>query len=181
MNKQAFLDSLRKNLSGLPQEDIEERVMFYSEMIDDRIEEGLSEEEAVSAVGSIDEKASQEERNISQSHYGIGLIVLLVLGSPIWLSLCIVAIAVAFAVFVSLWAIFVSLAAGVVGGVVACITLLLYEKTASGLAMLACGIVCAGLSIFMFYACLAVTKGTMLLTKKIALWIRKCFVKKEGA
>lgn len=181
MNKQAFLNSLRKSLSGLPQEDVEERVMFYSEMIDDRIEEGLSEEEAVSAVGSVDKKASQEEQNVSQNHYGIGLIVFLVLGSPIWLSLCIVAIAVVLTVFVSLWAIFVSLAAGVVGGVAACITLLLYEKIASGIAMLAGGILCAGLSIFMFYACLAVTKGTMLLTEKIALWIRKCFVKKEGA
>ncbi len=43
MNKQAFLTQLRKGLSGLPQEDIEERLAFYSEMIDDRIEEGLSE------------------------------------------------------------------------------------------------------------------------------------------
>lgn len=47
MNKQEFLVKLRKGLSGLPKEDIEERLTFYSEMIDDRMEEGLSEEEAV--------------------------------------------------------------------------------------------------------------------------------------
>ena len=49
MNKQEFLSQLRKGLAGLPQNDIEERLAFYGEMIDDRIEEGLSEEEAVSA------------------------------------------------------------------------------------------------------------------------------------
>ena len=52
MSKQEFLAQLRKSLSGLPQEDIEERLTFYSEMIEDHIEEGLPEEEAVSAVGS---------------------------------------------------------------------------------------------------------------------------------
>ena len=52
MTKREFLAQLRKGLSGLPQDDIEERLTFYGEMIEDRKEEGLSEEEAVSAVGS---------------------------------------------------------------------------------------------------------------------------------
>ena len=45
MTKKEFLSGLRKKLSGLPQEDSEERLNFYSEIIDDRVEEGLSEEE----------------------------------------------------------------------------------------------------------------------------------------
>ena len=48
MGKDAFLAQLRKGLAGLPQKDIEERLTFYSEMIDDRMEEGLSEEEVIS-------------------------------------------------------------------------------------------------------------------------------------
>ena len=59
MNKREFLARLRKELSGLPQSDREERLAFYSEMIDDRMEEGLSEEDAVSAVGSVEEIAAQ--------------------------------------------------------------------------------------------------------------------------
>ena len=55
MNKQEFVERLRKGLSGLPQDDIEERLTFYSEMIDDRMEEGLSEEEAVGEIGSVDD------------------------------------------------------------------------------------------------------------------------------
>ena len=63
-NKQAFLESLRKNLSGLPQEDVEERVMFYSEMIDDKIEEGLSEGEHVTVTGG--QKLHNGEKIIPQ-------------------------------------------------------------------------------------------------------------------
>ena len=59
MYKQVFLDKLRRGLSGLPQEDIEEHLIFYGEMLDDSIEEGLSEEEAVSELGDIDEIIKQ--------------------------------------------------------------------------------------------------------------------------
>ena len=37
MNKQEYIALLRKGLTGLPQEDIEERAAFYGEMIDDRM------------------------------------------------------------------------------------------------------------------------------------------------
>ena len=33
MNKQEFLAQLRKELTGLPKDDIDERLTFYSEMI----------------------------------------------------------------------------------------------------------------------------------------------------
>lgn len=59
MNKQEFLECLRKGLTGLPQEDIEEYRAFYSEMIDDRIEEGMSEAEAVSEIGTTDDIIAQ--------------------------------------------------------------------------------------------------------------------------
>ena len=59
MTKIKFLLSLHDKLSGLPQDEVEERLNFYSEMIEDRIEEGFSEEDAVAAVGSVDEIAEQ--------------------------------------------------------------------------------------------------------------------------
>ena len=37
MNKQEFLAELRKGLSGLPQDDIEERLTFYNETLEDTI------------------------------------------------------------------------------------------------------------------------------------------------
>ena len=59
MNKKDFLDRLRNGLSGLPQENIEERLRIYSEIIDDRMEEGFTEEQAVSAVGTVEQIVSQ--------------------------------------------------------------------------------------------------------------------------
>ena len=59
MNKQEFLAQLREGLNGLPQEDIDERIAFYGEMIDDRLEDGLTEEEAVEAIGTTDEVVAQ--------------------------------------------------------------------------------------------------------------------------
>ena len=59
MRKQEFIDRLRENLSGLPTAETEERLDFYEEMIEDRMEEGISEEEAVAAIGSPDKIAAQ--------------------------------------------------------------------------------------------------------------------------
>ena len=59
MDKALFLDELRRRLSGLPQSDLDERLLFYSEMIDDRMEDGLTEEEAVAGIGSVDEIVEQ--------------------------------------------------------------------------------------------------------------------------
>ena len=59
MNKHEFLAQLRKGLYGLSQNDIEERLTFYSEMIEDKKEEGITEEAAVESIGSVDEIISQ--------------------------------------------------------------------------------------------------------------------------
>ena len=58
--KNEFLEKLRNALFGLPNDDIEERIAFYNEMIDDKIEEGLSESQAVSEMGSIERIISAE-------------------------------------------------------------------------------------------------------------------------
>ena len=120
MDKQAFLTALRSGLSGLPQDEIEERLTFYGEMIDDRMEEGLCEEEAVAAIGEVSEIVRQavadtplakiaKERIRPKRRLKTWEIVLLALGSPIWLSLAIAAAAVLFAVIVSLWSVILSL------------------------------------------------------------------------
>lgn len=197
MNKQEFLAKLRKGLSALPQDDIEERLLFYSEMIDDYVEEGLSEEKAVLAVGSADEIVKQtvadtpiakivKERNKPQRRMSAGEIVLLILGSPIWLSLGIAAFAVILSLYVSvwsiiisLWSVFVSLVACTVGGIVSGVVLAICTSHFTGIAMLGASLVCAGLSIFMFCGCKALTKGILILTKKTAGWIKNRFSGKE--
>lgn len=197
MNKQEFLAELRKGLSGLPQGDIEERLSFYSEMIDDRMEEGLLESEAVAAIGSVNEVVAQileeipltklvKEKVKPSRTLKAWELVLLVLGSPIWLSLLIAAFVVILAVYivmwsviVSIWAIEISLAACALGGAVAAAILTFQGYGLTGIAMLGAGCVCAGLSVFVFFGCKASTKGILILTKKMALGIKSQFVGKE--
>ena len=199
MTKREFLDELKKGLLGIPEEDITRSIEFYSEMIDDRIEDGKTEEEAVAEIGTVKEVVSQilseipiskliKEKVKKRRKLGAFEIVLLVLGSPIWISLLAAAFAVILAVYVviwsvivSLWAVFASLAACALGGVVAGVIFICTGNLFSGLAMIAASLVLAGLSIFSFFGCKAATKGTVILTKKIALGIKNCFIKKGDA
>lgn len=198
MSKQEFLAELKARLSGLPQLDIEERLIFFGEMIDDRIEEGLTEEEAVSAIGTVDEVAGQivaetpltklvKERVKPKRSLRAWEIVLLVLGSPVWLSVLIAVFAVIFAVYVaiwsviiSLWAILASLAVSSLAAVVAAFVFAFNSSWLTGAAMLGAGIFCAGLSVFLVFGCRAVTKGVLALTNKAAMCVKSMFIGKEG-
>ena len=199
MTKVNFLFELRDKLSGLPTEDIEERLNFYSEMIEDRMEEGLSEEDAVAAIGTTDEIAKQiiseipftkiaKEKLKPKNNLKIWEIILLVLGFPLWFSLLIAAFAVAFslyialwAVIISFWAVFASFIGCAVGGIISGVVFSLNGNTLTGIAMLAAALVCAGLSIFTFFGCKLATKGILLLTKKVIIYTKSLFVKKGEA
>ncbi len=195
MTKQEFISELRKKLSGLPTQDIEERLSFYSEMIDDRIEEGYTEEDAISDIGTSDFVANQiirdipfskiaKERIKPQRKMSAREIVLLALGSPIWLSLIIAALAVILSLYavlwsvtVSVWSVFASLAVCAPAGAIAGIIFAIGGNGLSGISVIASGIICAGLAIIMFFASKAVTKSAVILTRKLSLIIKKCLVR----
>lgn len=173
MTKREFLAALKAALSGLPEDEIEQQINYYSEMIDDRMEDGLSEEEAVSQIGDLEEILDQLPRpEKKKRRLKAGEIVLLAVGSPVWVPLLIAAAAVAlslyvswWAILISLWAVFASLVACGVVGVVAGI--IFSFKSLSGVSLIGAGFVSAGLSVFMFFGCKYLTEGTVVLTKKL--------------
>jgi uncharacterized membrane protein len=197
MNKSEFLCKLREGLAGLPTEDVEERISFYSEMIDDRVEDGLGEEEAVEGIGDVDEIVSRtvadipisklvKEKIAPKRSLRAWEIVLIVLGSPIWLSLLIAVFAIALSVYivlwaliVSLWAIEVSFIACALASLAAAVIYFIEGFTFTGIAMFGVGLFFAGLSIFLFFGCVAASKGMARLTKKIALKTKTLFIRKE--
>lgn len=196
MNKLEFLAELKAGLSGLPQKDMDETLTFYSEMIDDRIEEGLTEEEAVSQIGTVEEVISQiiseiplpklvKEKVKPKRALRKWEIVLLGLGSPIWFSLLIAAVAVIFSLYVvlwsiiiSLWAIEISFLACFIGGVASAVISAFGGNGLTGIAMFGAGLVCAGMSILLFFGCKAATRGLMLLSMKVVLGIKSLFIGK---
>ncbi len=199
MTKLDFLLSLHKQLSHLPQDEVKERLGFYCEMIEDRMEEGLSEEDAVTAVGSVEEIAKQILNDISNTHIPkktakskrnlkVWEIILLALGSPIWLSLLIAAFAVVLSLYIcvwsvviSLWAVFVSVAVCTLGGIALGVGFMVTGNSLPGAGLIAAGIICAGLTILLFYGCKATTKASVLLAKNIVTVIKNCFIRKENA
>ena len=54
MNRAEFLTQLRGQLKPLPQSEIEKTISFYIEAINDRMEDGMSEEEAVASLETPD-------------------------------------------------------------------------------------------------------------------------------
>ena len=197
MLKQEFLNALREGLNGLPEADIEERIAFYGEMIDDRIEEGRTEEEAVYEIGPVDEVVRQiveetpltrlvKEKIKPKRKMRAWEIVLLILGFPLWFPLLAAAGAVVLALYVTLWSLVIALWAIEVAFIVSAVALLcgavVFFVSGHGLAgMFALGaaLILAALSIFLFFGCVAASKGTVLLAKKIVIGIKNLFVGKE--
>ena len=194
MNKFDFLTHLRAKLWSIPKEDAERSVELYSEMIDDRMEEGLSEEEAVAAIGDLDEIVRgivgdapaavpvAEEAPKPRKNRKTWEIVLLILGSPVWVSLLIAAAAVIFSVWISLWSVVISLYAAAVSlgaAAVGCILGSFFMFTdGPGVILLTLGaaLVCAGLCILIFLVSNLAAKGMAKLTK---LTCKAIFRRKE--
>ena len=114
-------------------------------------------------------------------------IVLLMLGFPIWFSLLAAVFAVGFSAYaaiwsvvVSLWAVDLAVAVSAVAGLIPMVYYMSVGNWAGGVFLLGAALVCAGLTIFLFYGCKITTKWMGRLTKKAFLGIKRKFVKKEN-
>ncbi len=76
MNRTEFIAELTAAIRDLSKDDVARVLEYYGEMIDERVEDGMSESEAVAALGSVDAIAAQimkdipRERNTLPEHYG---------------------------------------------------------------------------------------------------------------
>lgn len=196
MNKQEFLSTLSSWLFGIGEEDVNRSLDYYSEMIDDRMEDGLSEEDAVAAIGTPEEVAEQilietplpklvKAKVKPERTLKVWEIVLIALGSPVWIPLLLALIIVILAVYIVLWSVMVSLYAVAVGlgvcalgGVVGGGVLVFFGKIAQGVAFFGAGLVCAGLTVLLFILFNLIAKYFVILSKKIWLCIKKPFIRK---
>ena len=164
MKKQEFISELQRLLSKLPAREVRERLVFYSEMIDDKKEEGLSEEDAVASVGSpkaiatqiTAEMRSQKKKTKEKRKLKPWEITVLILGSPLWIAF----LAVAASVVLSIFAIMLSV----------------------NLALWALEIpffIFSLLSQYLIIACKSATKLTLFLIKKFIEFVKKFFGAKD--
>ncbi len=199
MDKIDFLYELGQRLSGLPEDDIQRSLDYYSEMIDDCTEDGMTEEEAVARLGSVEETAQKiiseipltkliRQRVKPRRTMRAWEIVLLILGAPLWLSLLAAAFAVILSVYAVLCAVVITLyaadltvACGAPVGIAGLVAYIVAGNFPAALLMLGAGVACVGLAIFMFLGCNQVTRGVIALGRLILVGIKRCFVRKESA
>ncbi|MGE4485321.1 MAG: DUF1700 domain-containing protein [Oscillospiraceae bacterium] len=201
MTKSEFLEALRNALSQLPQNEIEKSIAFYEEMVDDRIEEGMTEEEAVSGfedagaiakqimldlpLGVLVKSKVKPQKNLSDGVKWL-IIALLVLGFPVWFPISLSMMAVIFSVYVVIWSViavmFVTvLSIGIFG--IACIIASVFAfplNIITAFAAIGGGLVLVGLSIFVFFPAKYAAKGLVWLTWRFARCIKSLFIRREA-
>ena len=200
MNKQEFLAKLRRGIDGLPLSDINRSLDYYSEMIDDRMENGQSEADAVASMGEVEEIVSQilsgyssekKESLETQAHtkekrpIKVLVAVLAILGFPVWLPLLAAAFIILLAVYIVMYAIVAALwivdLSFAVGGI-ACLPLggamaITGNGTAAPFAW-GVGSILIGLSILLFFGALQTTVGIAKASVAIVKGIVHIFVGK---
>ena len=198
MNKEVFLSELRKKLSGLPQSDIDERVSFYAEMIDDRVEDGMTEEAAIEQIGTVESvvETIMSEYPLSklvkskvkpEKKMPVWAIVLLIVGFPVWFPLLITVFSVVGSLYLTLWCIIITLyaldlgmAIGSIASLIGMVIAFISGEGTFGIAAFGCFLVLGALSVLLFFGSNYAVKGVVWLTKKMLLGIKSMFIGKEN-
>ncbi|MEK5395522.1 hypothetical protein CA600_30055 [Paenibacillus sp. VTT E-133280] len=188
MNKAIFLSELADKLEALPRIEVNKSLAFYSEIIDDRMEEGMGEEEAVCGLGNIEEIAREVMLDstplkkiilpsdpISKLDY-----TLLILSIPLLLLL----FALIFVFYVTIWLVVIALflvefsflLAGIAGIVAAIIDF--SNNISFNSLMIVGGLISLGLGIFTFAPFKKVCKKIMGLTTWFMRKIKSIFLER---
>ena len=205
MNRIEYRAALESRLAAVPSAERAKQLDYYDEMICDRMEDGMTEEEAVAMLGDIDETAREimsqyalpspvspagadrppapDKDNRGGSHLWLW-ITLAILGSPIWISLLAALITVIAALVIVIWslvisafAIFVSAAAVGVVGIVFGIGSLFTASASYALFVIGAALAAAAIALFAVPLVKLIFKGAVYLTKSIGLLIAKPFRK----
>ena len=197
MKREEYLDRIRALLQNLPPEDLERSLAFYAESIADRMEDGMSEEEAVASLESPEEAANailleqplptlvkvrvKERRQLSALE-----ILLLVLGFPLWLPLLLTALVLVFTFILLTWVLVlvpasVCLALGASAIAVLFAGVLSLTKIALPALLAAPGaaLVLAGLAILAGFVVLGTLRLALIVTRALVRGLKSLLIRKE--
>ena len=196
MTKADFLQLLERALAQLPEEERQANLEYYSELLDDMLEEGMTEAEATAKLGSpsqIAQSILQEvplgklvsTRMKPKSGWTPLAIVLAVVGSPVWVPLLLAGVAVVLALFVSIWALGFAAIAVVIALAVAVVAAPIIAIRAAmltlpvGLMLLGAGLVLLGLCVLGGLMAVELCRLLWQLTVWLAHKIKGLFIRKE--
>ena len=112
-------------------------------------------------------------------------VLLLILGSPVWVPLIMAFVIIVLSVYVVIWSVVIcfyaldlSLLAGFIGCIVGIFMYIGAKNAAGVLFSIGAAFICAGLAILMFFACVWITKAVVRLTGKMLLGMKTRIVGK---
>lgn len=196
MSKADFLRLLERALMQLSEEERQKNLEYYSELLDDMMEEGMTEAEATAKLGSPNQIAQSilqemplgklvSTRMKPRSGWTPLAIVLAVVGSPVWVPLLLATVAIVLAVFVSIWALGFAAVAVVIALAVAVVAAPIFAVRAAvmtlplGLMLLGAGLVLLGLCVLGGLMAVELCKLLWQLTVWLAHKIKGLFIRKE--
>lgn len=186
MTRDEFLGRLGELLACLPEDQVEETKAFYAEAIADRMEDGMSEEEAVAAMGAPGEVAEATLDDLPAVPRAIArtrrrstalLWVLAIVGSPVWAPLLLAFAAVAVSIYFCIWVLALCIwllvpALGAVG-----VTALAFTTVGVKLGLIPYAIAMLGCGVALLGGALLAGAGAWAASRQIArlsaLWARK--------
>ena len=195
MDKNTFFETLKVRLAGIPEKELQQAIDYYDEIISDKVEDGVSEQEAIESLGSIDEIVRSTLSDIPikklvKEKFGLKRklrtweIVLLSLTSIIWVPLLIVLMAVVLVLYVCLWSGVISVGAVSISSLAASLICALgvvdvvSGNLASGIVLAGFSMIFAGVAILTAIATFKFGKLMVIVCKKIILWIKSLFIKR---
>lgn len=200
MKKEEFLNKLRDELENANINNVEDIIEYYEEMIDDRIDDGMTEKKAVASIDGIDtivknelldrpmatiikEKVKDEAEKAEKNGTKTLWLVLLIIGIPVWFPLIIGLLGGLFGLCCGVWGIIIALFATILGlsvAAIACIGTGLISiftmPTSMTLATITAGIILAGVSMILIPLAVTIAKGMISVIKRLFKAIKGLFV-----
>ena len=195
MKKLEFIKELRSRLKGYPKDVVDNAVNYYSECIDDAVEDGRTEE-GRSGPWAAWTKSSGTPLRMSHSSklvknkvkpdhrlnaFGI---IILIIGFPLWFPLLMTACAIFFAFYVVLWSLFIAFAATafglVAGGLVALIASFPAFGAGIGFGLMSLGaaLLCIGIGMVLIACLPLLVKGVLAIGRGFLLGVKALFIRK---
>lgn len=184
MTKTIFLSDLKKKLIGLKSAEREKFISYYDEMIEDLMENGKTEEEAVHDIGDVNKIAKDI---MDDSELGSGksmsmgmktvIATLIILGFPMWGSLLLAAASLVLSAYIVIWCLPIvtgSVAvAGIFSGVISAFGsfFILSDSVGRAVFQFGYGMFLTGLGILFSIITVYVSKFIVGVSKKFTLWL----------
>lgn len=191
MSKEEFLGSLNRLLKSLGKSEREKSLSYYNEIIDDYMEDGYTEEQAVEQIGNpgliaqeiLEEQQSQMKAPMSRGTKVL-VAVLLVLGFPLWGSpmlagFCIVlsAVLLVLSAYIVIWCIPLCTGAASVAGLILSVVsmggaaVIVFQNSAAGVIQLGVGMLSAGIFILTGLLTWVLGKYFVKVTASFSKWL----------